>query len=440
MYVGRDTDALSFRELEDELATLAAHLYAGTCRWLELVAELDRRGEVSGCTCAQWLAWRCGLTPRTAREHVRIARRLGELPLIRAAFGAGELSYAKVRALTRIAEPETEEELLGLARELTAAQLERAVRAYRRVTTEEADAVQAAAYVDWYWDEDGSLVLRGRLAPEDGAVLLQALEAARDGLRVRAGEIEGGSAEPPPTNAEALAAVADSALSVAGAGRSGGERHQVVVHVDETALVGAGDGGCELADGPALAPETARRLACDSSVVRVTDRGDRTLSVGRKTRSVPSALRRALRRRDRGCRFPGCENQRFVDAHHVRHWAHGGETRLDNLVLLCRRHHRLVHEGGYSIERLPGDRLRFRDPRGGPIPAVPQPPAGYPDRLLEGNRPLAIDAGTYESGAADRMDLDLAVEALLAIQQLPRDALPDRGDETRLVPAPVRFG
>jgi len=172
-----DLEGLSFAELEDELARLASHIFAGTCRWLELVAELERRGGLSGCTTAEWLAWRCGLTPRTAREHVRVALRLVELPCIRAAFAVGELSYAKVRALTRIAEPESEEELLELARHLTAAQLDRAVRAYRRVTTDQAAALQDAAYLGWCWDEDGSLVLRGRLAPEEGAVFLEALEA-----------------------------------------------------------------------------------------------------------------------------------------------------------------------------------------------------------------------------------------------------------------------
>jgi hypothetical protein len=131
--------ALSVPELEDEVATLASHLYAGTCRWLELVGELDRRGQWADCTCAQWLAWRCALLPRAAREHVRVARRLPELPRVHAAFARGELSYSKVRALTRIAEPESEEELLGLARALTASQLERAVRAYRRVSIDEAN-------------------------------------------------------------------------------------------------------------------------------------------------------------------------------------------------------------------------------------------------------------------------------------------------------------
>jgi 5-methylcytosine-specific restriction endonuclease McrA len=386
---------MSFEELEHELASLASHLHAGMCRWLELVAEVERRGELAGNT-ADWLAWRCGLMRRTAREHVRIARRLVELPLIRAAFGRGELSYAKVRALTRIAERETEEELLGIALEMTAAQLDRAVRAYRRVTTDDAVALQENAYLQWYWDEDGSLVLRGQLAPEDGAVFLQALESAHQALRER------GSAEPRQTNADALVAIAELALS--GGSSSGGERHQVVVHVDESALADEAEGGCELDDGPSLAPETARRLACDSSVVHVRERDGKTLSVGRKTRSVPPSVRRALKRRDRGCRFPGCENRLFVDAHHIQHWVRGGETSLDNLVLLCRRHHRFVHEGGYSVD----EELRFRDPWGAPVPNAPRPPPGSIEPLLRDG------VGTYAIAWVDRMDLDLAVQALLA--------------------------
>ena len=403
----RELAELEFGELVEELAALAAHVSAGMCRWLELVAEIDRRGKLVACTTAQWLAWRCGLTPRTAREHVRVARRLAELPAIRDAFARGQLSYAKVRALARIAEPESEEGLLDLAVKFSASQLERALRAYRRVTTEEAAALQGRAYLDAYWDEDGSLVVRGRLAPEDGAVFLQALESAFAALR------EGGSAEPRPTRADALAALADRALS--GSERSGGERQQVVVHVDETALRG-GQGGCELAEGPALAPETARRLACDGAIVELRERDGKPLSVGRKTRSVPPALRRALKRRDRGCRFPGCEHHLFVDAHHVRHWAQGGETSLENLVLLCRRHHRLVHEGGYAVERLPGGELRFRYPWGGPIPDAPRPPPGSLEQLLERNRRLKIDSETFRCGGADRMDLDLAVAALFSVR------------------------
>jgi hypothetical protein len=324
--------------------------------------------------------------------------------------GAASSRTRRCAPLTRIAEPESEEELIELALQLTAAQLDRAVRAYRRVTTDEAAALQDTAYLGWCWDDDGSLVVQGRLAPEDGAVFLEALEASRNALRVRRREAAGGSAEPRPTNAEALAAMADSALSAAAGARSGGERHQVVVHVDEAALAAVADGECVLADGPALAPETARRLSCDSSVVTVAARNGEALSVGRKTRSVPPPLRRALQRRDRGCRFPGCENHRFVDAHHIRHWACGGETRLDNLVLLCRRHHRLVHEGGYSLESLPGRGLRFRDPWSSLLPDAPRQPRGSVECLL------GVPAGTYETGAGERMDLDLAVQALLSAQ------------------------
>jgi hypothetical protein len=365
-----DLTALGLDELEVELATLASHLYAGTCRWLELVGELDRRGgfaEDGQASCAEWLAWRCSLTPRAAREHVRVARRLPELQLVHAAFARGELSYAKVRALTRVATAENEAELLALAEACTAAELERAVRAYRRVTTAEARELQDDAYLSLLWEPDGSLAIHGRLAPEDGALLLRALDATRDALWKQGR----GSAEPrrarQASNAEALVAVAEAALAHEGEGRPGGERYQIVVHADESVLTHDREGGCELEDGSALAPETARRLACDSSLVRD----------GRKTRTIPPALRRALRTRDRGCRYPGCENRRFLDAHHVHHWARGGPTTLANLVLLCRRHHRLIHEGGWHIDR----RGRFYYPWGQRFPAVPSLPRGDPDAL-----------------------------------------------------------
>jgi len=290
---------MSLDELEDEIATLASHIYAGTCHWLELVAELDRRGGLAGCSTAEWLAWRCALTPRAAREHVRVARCLGGLPLIHEAFACGELSYAKVRALTRVAEPANEEELLELARHLTAAQLERAVRAYRRVSAEQAEDQHALAYAGYTWEPDGSLVVRARLAPEDGALFVRALEAARDRLQEREWDAEGGSAEPRrPTSAEALVAVAELSLAAGATGRSGAERYQVVVHVD------ASEGTSALEDGPALAPETAERLACDASLVDMVERDGVPLSVGRRTRTVPPAMRRALEARDRRCRFP----------------------------------------------------------------------------------------------------------------------------------------
>jgi 5-methylcytosine-specific restriction endonuclease McrA len=213
-----------------------------------------------------------------------------------------------------------------------------------------------------------------------------------------------GSAEPRParqaSNAEALVGVAEAALAHEGEGRPGGERYQVVVHADEAAFSFDGDGGCQLEDGSALAPETVRRLACDASLVRN----------GRRRRTIPPATRRALRARDRGCRFPGCENRRFLDAHHVHHWARGGPTALANLVLLCRSHHRLVHEGGWRLDR----RRRFSDPRGRPIPTVPILPRGDPGDLLERQRELGIDARTHECSDGQPMELRAVVDLLLA--------------------------
>jgi hypothetical protein len=396
-------------ELEDKIATLASHIYAGTCRWLELVAELERRGGYADCSVAQWLAWRCALSPRAAREHVRVARSLAGLPLIHEAFASGELSYAKVRALTRVAGPESEEELLELARHMTASQLERAVRAYRQVTAREADDLHAVAYAGYSWEPDGSLVLRARLAPEDGALFVRALEAARDRLAEREAGEGGGSAEPRrPSAAEALVALADLSLA-AEDGRSGGERYQVVVHVE------ANEGTCVLEDGPALAPETAERLACDASLVELVEKDGEPLSVGRKRRTIPPSIRRALESRDSRCRFPGCENRRFLHAHHIQHWANGGETKLENLVLLCSRHHRFVHESGYSVAPVAGGELEFRDPWGGPIPYVPRPPPGDFERLVARNAALDIGGETCECGDGDRMDLDLTVAALMQL-------------------------
>ncbi len=172
--------------LEREIGDLAAQIAAATCRWLELVAEFDRRGahEAWGFhSCGAWIAWRCALDPRSAREHVRVARALEGLEAVRECFGRGELSYSKVRAITRITTPENESELLEMARWATAAQLERLVRGYRRaVSLESAEAAHRDRFLACEWDENGSLLIRGRLAPEDGALLLKAMEAGKEAI------------------------------------------------------------------------------------------------------------------------------------------------------------------------------------------------------------------------------------------------------------------
>jgi hypothetical protein len=184
----------------------------------------------------------------------------------------------------------------------------------------------------------------------------------------------------------------------------------VVVHVDADTLAGDDGGGCALDDEAAVAPETARRLACDASVVTMSERNGRLLSVGRKTRSIPPALRRALLARDGRCRFPGCDNRLCVDGHHIEHWVRGGATNLDNLLLLCRRHHRLVHEGGYSVDQ----EGRFYDPWGQRVPPVPNAPPGDAEQLLRHDHARTIGPRTCAS-ECEHMDLELQVEALAAV-------------------------
>lgn len=161
----------------------------------------------------------------------------------------------------------------------------------------------------------------------------------------------------------------------------------------------------------AIADVTAQRIAGDADIWRIIldPATSQPLNVGRAHRLVPTWLRKALHARDRGCRFPGCENRRFLDAHHVHHWARGGPTTLGNLVLLCRRHHRLVHEGGYSVDA-DGN---FNYPWGQPFPAVPSLPRGQPDQLVERNRELAIDRDTCESGTGERIDLAYTLDVVL---------------------------
>jgi hypothetical protein len=167
-----------------------------------------------------------------------------------------------------------------------------------------------------------------------------------------------------------------------------------------------------------VAVETARRLSCDGSLVELAEREGRILSVGRKRRTIPPALRRALAARDRGCRFPGCDSTRFVDGHHIHHWAQGGDTSLGNLLCLCRRHHRLVHERGYTIRLHPDGEPRFVNQYGIAIANVPRPPPpSGPHALPDRNRSLGlrIDKHTCRNGHGDRMNLALVVDAIIAI-------------------------
>jgi hypothetical protein len=341
--------AAELDRLGDEIAELSAHLDAATARLLDLIREFDARGgwNTGFRSCAAWLSWRVGLDLGAARERVRVARALGTLPLLAQALACGELSYAKVRALTRVATPETEARLLAVGRAGTAAHVERIVRGWRcvdrRAEARETKRRHASRALHVYQDEDGMVVVRGRLEPEVGALLMQALAAARETLyqRGRAGAAAGPgdvSAETPPVaqqQADALALLAETALHHGLDPGAPGERYQVVVHVDAPALADPDQPGqAVLEGGTRVSAETSQRLACDARrVVMRHDENGRVVEIGARTRTIPPALRRALHHRDQGCRFPGCGG-RFTQGHHLRHWAHGGPTTLSNLALL----------------------------------------------------------------------------------------------------------
>ena len=414
-------------DLEREICELAGHLAAATCRWLLLVAEFDRRGgwaEWGAKSCAQWLSWRCSIGPVTAREHMRVARSLLELPLVRQAFASGELSYCKVRAITRVATPEIEESLVELARHSTGSQLARLVRSYGQAlaaTTESAQQIYERRSLTLRWDDDGSLRLEARLPPDEGALLLSALAATAEASarsQTNSAEAPGSADGPAARRADALVAIARSSLADSAAVLPDAMPGELVVHVDTQSL-GADrvHERCELAEGPAIAPETARRLGCDGSIVRIIERDGRPLSVGRRKRTVPAALRRALRSRDDGCRFPGCGHKRFLHAHHIHHWARGGLTTLDNLIQLCSYHHRLVHEGGFCVEHAGRRGVRFRRPDGRLIAHATTRPSPCAPGLEQQHRSrgLAIDADTCRPRSlGDRLDYGIAVEGLLA--------------------------
>ena len=452
----RRREEAELQALEARITELWGHINAATAQFLALIAEFDRRegwAQHGVASCAHWLTWQCGIGPGAAREKVRTARALTSLPKIAQAFGEGRLSYSKVRAITRVATAETEDTLLNIALRGTAAHLERTVRGFRRVLRvlerEEADAIRERRYLDCRRQNDGSLKIEARLTPEMGELLLKALEAAQAELDESCGNAQrdnktgepagavdanapvgGVPAETPPRSvsqrrADALGHILERFVAGKCSGSANGA-HEVVVHIAYDALCDVPkSSGAEFENGHAVAVETARRLGCDGALLGAVEgaKGE-PLAVGRRTRAVSPAIRRALRVRDGGCRFPGCTRSRFVHAHHIRHWADGGETKLDNLVTLCAQHHRLVHEGGYGVRVNEGE-IEFIRPDGRGMPAAGRLPGGRfrgnagdasgAKRLAESNaaRGLEIDSRTARCGwMGERMDYNIAIDGL----------------------------
>ena len=514
-------------QLGDRIAELSSRIQAATYELLVLIRDFDAREGWDGCqSCAHWLGWRTGLRLGAAREKVRVAHALADLPQVSDAMRRGKISYSKVRAITRVATPATEASLLNIALSGTASHVERVVRGWRRADrlaemAEDERRRENRALRTWV-DEDGMVRIDGRLTPEVGAVVRRALEAACDRLSEDVREAESAGREevtPAQRRADAIGLVAESALSAGLDPGTAGDRYQVVLHVDAGALadgggeaptatagvttgshVSAGTSGSatgtptngsrvsvgtswlqspavakgsgasaavsgsmtgETAGEPRVSAGTsavvptairaaadehaamgvsagtsataqavleeggmwistdaARRLACDAGkVVMRHDATGAILDVGRKTRTISPALRRALAARDRHCRFPGCEAAR-CDAHHVRHWADGGATRLTNLVLLCRFHHRVVHEEGVRVKLDADGAVHFVRANGQPLAEAPPAPrwTGAPlapvdDRLAAAGIEIGPDTATPD-WYGERLDLPWVIDLI----------------------------
>lgn len=393
-------DPAAIAEQVIELRTLIDGL-EGT--WLRLVAAVDRSGFADGGTSA-WLRSTCRMSPAAARSEVTLSRRLAERPGVTDALTAGDISPDHARLVTTaLAElagvdeqlaADTEAPLLAAARELDPVRLRREIAHARHALVPEAaaaldEAAHARRHLDVARTFDGAVAVHGLLDAEGGETLLAALTA----LAVPGEATDGRT--PGQRRADALVDLCRSRLDDGALPLAGGVRPHLAVLVPYSALtqsvyaaegpraaavdrfraaaeaIGTGPVGAETSWGSVAGPDTARRLACDASIARViTGPAGEPLDVGRRTRTIPAAIRTALVVRDRGCVFPGCDRPpQWTDAHHVRHWADGGATSLDNLALLCRRHHRTVHEGHRPIVRKHGRWQFGPDERAGPVAA-----------------------------------------------------------------------
>ncbi|MGQ0465851.1 MAG: DUF222 domain-containing protein [Sporichthyaceae bacterium] len=423
----RSADYLELESLGDRIVEAAGHVAAATGVWLGMVAEFERRGGWSGTgikSCAHWLTWRCGLGLHAAREHVRVARALEGLPLVRAELTAGRLSYSKVRAMTRVADSSNEEGLLNVALHSTGAQLEKTVAGFKRAHDfAAAKDRHARRRLSWRWDADGMLVISGRFSPEDGAAILAALESVRAEVATTDPEDERPARVGPEVDADSMVALAQHALEHAACAGGDAAAHVVNLHVELTELIEnpeLAEGRVE--DGPSVAPETLRRLCCDSAAVVVAHHRSggtgTSLDIGRQSRVIPRRLRRALDLRDGGCRFPGCGATRFLHRHHVLHWSRGGRTDLANLMSLCTFHHHAVHEGGFEViaDGLGG--FGFVRPDGTPLESFPLP-VGGDSAMATQLHDATIDAWTATPRwYGEKLDLPYVVSVLLSAAEL----------------------
>jgi hypothetical protein len=416
--VSADNQELA-KALEGEICEISAHAHAAMARVARAAGEFDAIGGWCGGgirSFPHWLAINAGFDMHTGAELLRVGQAMNDLPKIAEAFGAGQLSFDKARQITTVATPANEHVLLEIAQGSSGAQLARICCALRRIADanapKRADEHLSLRGIWTHWDEDGMLQLVAKLTPEDAAVVMAALESIT-GSQPVAAQTDDGVKDPADDRwaarrVDALVAMCEHVLA-------GGADDlvkspaavQMVVHVDVGVLAGETvEGRCYIEGGSPLSADAARRLGCDAEVVGVIERNGLPIDVGRRQRIVPDRLRLALHVRDRFCRFPGCGVPAHrAEAHHHQHWAQGGETKLDNLLLLCGFHHRRHHDGAYRIRRTETG-FSFETDGGHAIGS----PTGHPVTLERNPRIDSHTAGATWGGG--RMDFGYAVSVI----------------------------
>ncbi len=379
------------------LRSAQADVGAGQQRLLEAIAECDRDGTwlADGCgDFAQLISAQLGISNWSARRWVGAAEALPGLTQIRSALGSGTLSIDKVLELGRFAAPETEARLVSWAKRVTPATIRRRGDVANSPARKETIESDRSRHLDYWWTDDGRrLWLEGSWPSDQGAVIAKSLDRMAGRLP---DIIDDEDADPPSFGESLVTRRADALVALAShriARDADADRATVVVHVDAETLA-TDHGGCEIEGGGVAGAETARRLACDGRIeFAFHDCNGRTVGVDRASRTPPPWLVRQLRRRDRGCTFPGCDARWFLQSHHIWHWGKGGPTDLYNLVLVCGRHHKLVHEYGWDVEVNADDVVTWRRPDGTPFSPASFAPAGLDERAPP--RPAADSALSF---------------------------------------------
>ena len=357
----RSIDSVEARQRFDAAGQLHGLSCAVRLQLLEQVAEIDKGDlwiEDGASSTEHWLRMRLDMSRRSAHEFASVARVLMDLPRLAEAHGSGALSWDKLVALCSFATADEDAGLAKKALEMTLPEVKALAAAREEVSLEDAEKLHRSRAFKLSWSRDKSFARPGGILPAEDALRLEkALDRERELIPPR----PDGTFEPfEARTADALIRLASARI----AGDADPDLATMLIDAPAEVLGGLEPGTARLENGAPIHLEAARRLSCDCRPVFVSKENDSVVGISRADRNPPPWLRRYLKKRDRCCGFPSCGGTKFLHAHHLHHWTKGGRTDADNLILLCPSHHRLVHEGGWSMRGDPEKEVVFVRPDG----------------------------------------------------------------------------